>query len=194
MKNVLLINAHQRWENFAEGGLTRSYIDLAKKELEQKEINVRVTTVEDGYNIDEEIDNHLWADCVIVQVPMYWMNVPWAFKKYIDDVFTSGLGGRLAYHDGRVRDNPSKRYGTGGTTQGKKVMISVTINAPTYAFNKDEFFEGLTIDQVFIGIHKPYQFSGFTSLPGFVAYDVIKNPQVESDFVRFKAHLDSIFS
>jgi modulator of drug activity B len=30
-----------------------------------------------------EIENHLWADVIILQTPVNWMGVPWTFKKYM---------------------------------------------------------------------------------------------------------------
>ena len=84
------------------------------------------------------------------------MSAPWLFKKYIDEVFTAGLGGKLAHHDGRVIDDPSQRYGSGGVEKGKKFMLSVTLNAPKYAFDTNEFFEGKGVDGLFMWLHKVY--------------------------------------
>lgn len=124
------------------------------------------------------------------------MSAPWLFNKYIDDVFTAGLGGQLIYHDGRVIDDPSKHYGTGGVArgQGKKFMLAATLNAPEYAFDQGEFFEGNDSDQLFMWLHKVYQFNGFEPLPGFTAYDVIKNPTIEEDFESFEKHLLQLFA
>ncbi len=33
MKNALIINAHQRWENFAEGKLNQSFASVAEDRL-----------------------------------------------------------------------------------------------------------------------------------------------------------------
>lgn len=134
------------------------------------------------------------ADVVIVQTPLYWMSAPWLFKKYIDEVFTAGLGGKLAHHDGRVIDDPSQRYGSGGVIKGKKLMLAATLNAPEYAFNSNEFFEGKDIDGLFFWLHKVYQFNGFDSLPGFTAYDVIKNPSIDKDFALYEQHLSQLFA
>ena len=34
---------------------------------------------------------------------------------------------------------------------------------------------------------------GYTGLPTFSCYDVMKNPQIENDFVRFEQHLNQYF-
>ncbi|MCD2789126.1 NAD(P)H-dependent oxidoreductase [Pseudomonas aeruginosa] len=100
----------------------------------------------------------------------------------------------IAHHDGRVIDDPSQRYGSGGVEKGKKFMLSVTLNAPKYAFDTNEFFEGKGVDGLFMWLHKVYQFNGFDSLPGFAAYDVIKNPTIEQDFANFDKHISQLFA
>ncbi len=42
---------------------------------------VKMTTVDDGYDIDAEIEKYLWADVVIYQMPGWWMGAPWILKK-----------------------------------------------------------------------------------------------------------------
>ncbi|MCK5668219.1 MAG: NAD(P)H-dependent oxidoreductase, partial [Gammaproteobacteria bacterium] len=77
MKKVLLINAHQFYEGFAEGRLNKTMTDIMKKELEAKGCEVQLTYVEKGYDINEEIKKHLWADIIITQSPVYWFGTPW---------------------------------------------------------------------------------------------------------------------
>ena len=43
-------------------------------------------------------------------------------------------------------------------------------------------------------MHLNAQFFDMTPLPTFAAFDVMKNPQIEADFVRFDAHLDAVFA
>nr|MBF4447879.1 NADPH quinone reductase MdaB [Vibrio anguillarum] len=38
------------------------------------------------------------------------------------------------------------------------------------------------------------QFLGMSPLRTFMCNDVIKNPQIENDFERYKAHLKEVFS
>ncbi len=196
MKNVLIINAHQVWEGFAPGKLNQSFIDIASTALEKKGYTVKTTTVNDqNYQIKDEIEKHLWADYIIIQTPMYWMQTPWIFKKYMDEVYSSAMGGELCTGDGRTRQDPSKQYGTGGTAQDKKYMLSVTCNAPKEAFNdpNQTFFEGKTVDDVYFPLHLNYKFFGMEALPTFSAHDVLKNPKIEEDFTRFKEHINYHF-
>ena len=80
MKNVFIINAHEPWP-FSEGKLNQSLVEKAKDSLEGKGYTVQVTTMQDDYKVDEEVEKHRWADAVIVQTPCNWMGVPWTFKK-----------------------------------------------------------------------------------------------------------------
>ena len=105
MKNVLIINGHQRYENIAEGNLTRAYINRADNFLSKNGFNVKHSIVESNYDIEEEIEKFKWAEYFIIQYPVYWMGVPWITKKYIDEIFSGGVG-RVTYSsDGRSRED-----------------------------------------------------------------------------------------
>ena len=71
-----MINAHQRYEGFADGKLNQTLIDAAKDLLSGIGYEIKTTNVENGYDIPEELEKHKWADVVIVQTPVYWMSVP----------------------------------------------------------------------------------------------------------------------
>ena len=157
MSNILLLNGAQPYE-FAPGTLNATLVDRARTALEAQGHAVRVTTVAEGYDANSEVESHVWADTVIMQFPINWMSVPWSFKKYMDEVYTAGMDGRLCAGDGRTAEAPKSNYGLGGTLTDTKYMLSVTFNAPREAF------------------------------------DVMKNPQIEADFVRFDAHLDAVFA
>ena len=42
-------------------------------------------------------------------------------------------------------------------------------------------------------VHKTLQFLGLRPLESFMANDVLKNPQIEADLERWKAHLKALF-
>lgn len=68
--------------------------------------------------------------------------------------------------------------------------MSLTFNAPAGAFDDPEgFFEGRSVDDLFWPMHLNFKFFGMQALPTFAAFDVMKNPDVETDFERFRAHL-----
>ncbi len=194
MKKVLLINAHQRYEGFAEGKLNQTILDATRDQLTSMGYETKTTLVDKGYDVAEELGKLQWADVVFVQTPVYWMSVPYIFKKYIDEVHTAGIGSVLCKDDGRTRSDLSKKYGSGGLMQGKKYMISTTWNAPLEAFDEPgQFFEGKGVDGVFMWLHKNYQFFGMEPLPTFSCYDVLKEADVENDLKRLEQHLNSAF-
>ncbi len=197
MKNVLIINSHQRYEGFAEGKLNQTFFDGAKETLESQGCEIKTTYIEKGYDIEEEIVKHEWADLVITQTPVYWFNTPWIHKKYIDEVFTTALvQGRILVDDGRTRKDATKQYGTGGLSQGKKYLLSATWNAPKEAFSDENqiLFEGKSADDALINLSANYKFCGFEVLKGFHVHDVMKNPQAEIDLKKYKDYLQQINS
>ncbi|ESH52312.1 NADPH specific quinone oxidoreductase (drug modulator) [Salmonella enterica subsp. enterica serovar Choleraesuis str. 0006] len=155
---------------------------------------VKIVRADSDYDIKEEVQNFVWADVVIWQMPGWWMGAPWTVKKYMDDVFTEGHG-TLYASDGRTRSDAAKKYGSGGLAQGKKYMLSLTWNAPMEAFTeKDQFSHGVGVDGVYLPFHKANQFLGMDALPTFIANDVIKMPDVPRYTAEYRKHLSEIFA
>ncbi|MEM0514679.1 NAD(P)H-dependent oxidoreductase [Pseudoalteromonas sp. YIC-827] len=193
MKNVLIINAHQYYP-FSEGKLNAALVDKAITQLEGKGYQTRVVTMEQEFDVEKELENHQWADFILLQTPINWMGVPWSFKKYMDEIYTAGMGGALCNGDGRHESNPKANYGRGGTLSDTKYMMSLTFNAPAESFdNTSEFFDGKSIDDLLFPMHMNFKFFGMTPMPTFACFDVMKNADVESDFTRFENHLNSHF-
>jgi modulator of drug activity B len=193
MKNLLHINAHNP-HRVAPGKLSEAMTELAINTAKTMGYQVQQSRPSDGdYNIEQEIEKHQWADVIIIQAPIYWMGMPWSFKKYIDEVFTDGTDGRLCDGDGRTSSEPKKNYGTGGSLKGKKYMFSVSFNAPEQAFNNPEeyLFCGNSVDDLLYPMHVNYRFFRMEALDTFVCFDVLKNPEIDNDFERFKFHLKS---
>ncbi|MEA3467844.1 MAG: NAD(P)H-dependent oxidoreductase [Thermodesulfobacteriota bacterium] len=191
-KNVFLINGHQAWE-ISPGKLNQSLIDIAREIFIDKGYEIKYTHIEDDYNVSEEVEKFLGADIIIFQTPVYWMSVPWGFKKYIDEVYMAGYGTMFA-DDGRINSDASKKYGSGGLLKGKRYMLSTTWNAPLEAFtDSEQFFEGKGVDGPFWAFHKAQEFVGLEQVPTFACYDVLKNPDIDNDFDRFKSHLKQVF-
>ncbi|MBJ9705397.1 MULTISPECIES: NAD(P)H-dependent oxidoreductase [Acinetobacter] len=196
MKKVLIINTHQFYEGISTGTLNNSVVEIMKETMTNLGCEIQLTHVEKGYDINEEVNKHLWADLIITQSPVYWFGSPWIYKKYVDEVFTEGLKqGTFLADDGRTRNDPSKQYGTGGKLFGKKYMLSLTWNAPQEAFDNSEqkLFDGRSVDDVFIHNTSNYKFCGVEVLPTFSFFDVFKDPQVSKDIETLKQKLIQIF-
>lgn len=194
MKNILIINGHQKYEGFAEGNLTRDYINKAKDFFNGKGFNLKETVIEEGYSVEEEIKKLLWADVVLLQYPVYWMSLPWITKKYFDEVFTPSQG-QLYINDGRSREDGSKKYGSGGLMTNRDYMLSITYNCPKSEFNnKDGFFEGLSLDEANFAVHKIFQFCGAKALETYAVHDVYKGDMnLEEELSRFESTLKRNF-
>jgi len=195
IKNVLIINAHQLYEGFSNGKLNQTLVDAAVETLEELGCEVRTTHIEKGYDVAREIESHEWADLVITQTPVNWFSTPWMHKKYVDEVFTTALGqGRIVKDDGRTRSDPSKQYGTGGLSQGKKYLLCATWNAPAEAFDDDKqlLFAGRSADEALFNLPANYKFCGFEILAGHHTHDVLKNPQVDASLNAYRDRLATL--
>ena len=195
MKNVLIINGHQKYPVVAEGNLTRFYIETASEFFKAKGYEIKQSVVESNYDIQAELEKFAWADIILFQYPVYWMGVPWLTKKYIDEIFSYGKDTVTYVSDGRTRSDASKKYGSGGLMQGKHYMLSLTYNCPTSEFgNKEGFFDGLSLDEANVATHKTFQFCGAEPLPTFSVHDIFKGDlDLNQEKVRFQAHLEKVF-
>lgn len=187
MKNVLIINGHQKYEEIAEGKLTQTFIDTAEEFFLKNNFEVKHSIVESDYDIKEELDKFSWADYILFQYPIYWMGVPWITKKYMDEIFSGGNGTVTFVNDGRSRSDSSKKYGSGGLMNDKKYMLSLTYNCPSNEFdNKDGFFDGLSLDEANIATHKTFQFCGAKPLETYAIHDIFKSDlDMKSELERF---------
>lgn len=193
MKNVLILNAHHYYP-FSEGKLNAALIAKADAFFQAKGYQTRVVNTQDEFDVETELENHQWADIVFLQSPINWMGMTWSFKKYMDEVYTAGMGGALCHGDGRYQDNPKANYGKGGTLNNTQYMMSLTLNAPAESFaDVADFFEGKSVDDLVFPMHMNFKFFGMQALPTFVCYDVMKNADIDSDFARFEKHLNENF-
>ncbi|SEL12393.1 modulator of drug activity B [Atopomonas hussainii] len=195
MSNVLIINAHHKYP-FSEGRLNAALVEMADELLRAGYHDTRIVHTDDDWDVEQELANHQWADVIILQSPVNWMGVPWTFKKYMDEVYTAGMGGALCHGDGRHHNAPKKNYGAGGTLEGKRYMLSLTFNAPAEAFNDpaEYLFQGKSVDDLWLPMHMNFRFFGMQPLPTFACFDVMKNADFEGDLERFKTHLATHFT
>jgi len=174
--NVLIINGHQRWENFSEGRLNKCIQSLLETLLVSHQVSV--SYVDQDYDPVQEVKKWKEADLIIYLFPIFWMSVPWKMKKYLEEVLMES-GGVLFKNDGRSRDNQKDNYGNGGLSHEKKFMMISTMNAPQESFNNN-FFDG-NFDNLMSWLVKNNHFIGITQqIPSVVFYDVVKNPEIES--------------
>lgn len=195
MKRVLLLNLHQKYEGIANGNLTRDLLQEAKSFFLDNGYEVKETAIDDGYDIADEVKKFEWADLFFVQSPVYWMGLPWLGKKYIDEIFSAGVNTVTYANDGRSRTDPSKCYGSGGLMGGKRYMLSFTYNCPESEFNNPKgFFDGLSLDEANVALHKTFQFCGLSPYPSFSVHDVYKSDfSIEQTIHNLHQHLEDNF-
>lgn len=185
---ALLINGSKKFGNDGTR-LNATLQSVAKEELESKGYKVLETIIDKGYKVEEELKKIKDSHLIIYQMPAWWMGEPWIVKKYIDEVFLAGVGVLFA-NDGRSRADESLKYGSGGLAQDKRVMLSVTWNAPKEAFiESNGFFEGVGVEGVYLHLRKAHEFCGMEWLPIFMCNDVVKNPQVERYITKYREHI-----
>lgn len=192
MSSIFVINGHEPY-SFAKGQLNRTLVDKAVAHFERRGDEVTLLEVRRGWDVDEEVGRFQQADALFLQFPVNWMATPWRLKKYMDEVFTAGMDGRMCAGDGRSRTDASAQYGSGGALSHVPYMLSVTFNAPQAAFEEGAFFQGGSVDELLWPVHQSFRFFGMRALPTFSAHDVMKNPDIEGDLARFEAHLDQWF-
>lgn len=195
MKNILILNGHQKYDQVAEGKLTKLFIETASDFLSEHGLNVKHSVIESDYAISDELEKFAWADYILFQYPVYWMGVPWITKKYIDEIFSAGIHTVTYESDGRSREDASKKYGSGGLMTEKKYMLSLTYNCPETEFsNKDGFFDGLSLDEANVATHKLFQFCGASALETYAIHDIFKGDlDMESELKRFRDTLERNF-
>ena len=196
IKTVLLINAHLSYPGWSEGKLNQAFHQVAKDFFTSQSIQVLETTVQDGYVPEQEVEKHMEADIVILQTPANWFGAPWTYKKYVDEVFNSGLTSqKFLTGDGRTRTDPTKQYGTGGKMQGKKFMICATWNAPEEAFDNSsqELLQGKSTSDLFLNITSNYRFCGCDTMTGYNCFDIFKNENIAKDLENYQAYLKRVF-
>lgn len=191
MSNILIINGAKKFAH-SNGQLNDTLTEVADGTLRDLGHDVRIVRADSDYDVKAEVQNFLWADVVIWQMPGWWMGAPWTVKNILM-MYSPKVTG-LCMPAMVVPAKIHQKYGSGGLVQGKKYMLSLTSNAPMEAFTeKDQFFHGVGVDGVYLPFHKANQFLGMEPLPTFIANDVIKMPDVPRYTEEYRKHLVEIF-
>lgn len=199
MKKIFVINGGQHFAH--SGGKFNKTITEADSTFftVEKGFELQLTDINNPYNLEEEIEKFVWADVVIYHTPVWWFGLPHKFKEYLDLVLTAGHRKGIYYSDGRKNENPEINYGTGGSLQGRKYLLTTSWNAPETAFTlPDEFFKQHSVDEgVMFGFHRMNAFIGMEKMDSFHFHDLEKNGSVEriENYVnKYQKHLENVLS
>lgn len=191
MKNIFIINGGHPFAE-SHGKFNESLLNHSIAFFNALEdSNIKFTQIKEDYQAQEEVEKFKWADLVIYHLPIWWFQIPFGFKKYLDVVFTHGHQNGIYDSDGRSRQNPDINYGTAGLLKGKKYILTTSWNAPKAAFTlKNEFFEQKSVDEgVMFGFHKMNAFIGMELLATQHFYDIMRNADVPSELKSYTAFL-----
>ncbi|MDV7187091.1 NAD(P)H-dependent oxidoreductase [Lutibacter sp. TH_r2] len=194
MKNIFIINGSHPFAH-SGGKFNETLFNTTISYFESHEgFEVKATKVGEKYDVKEEVEKFKWADTVIYHTPIWWFQIPFGFKKYIDEVFTEGHQNGIYASDGRSRKNPNINYGTGGLMHGKKYILTTSWNAPKTAFTfENEFFNQKSVDEgAMFGFHRMNAFTGMELLATHHFHDMEKNADVPFELNNYSAFLNDL--
>lgn len=79
MSNTLIINGAKKFAH-SNGQLNDTLTEVADGTLRDLGHDVRIVRADSDYDVKAEVQNFLWADVVIWQMPGWWMGAPWTVK------------------------------------------------------------------------------------------------------------------
>ena len=194
MKKIFIINGGQHFAH-SGGKFNHTILEWDKQYfMPENGFELKSTDINEAYDLIAEVEKFVWADVVIYHTPVWWFNMPYKLKQYIDTVFTAGHRNGIYYSDGRKSDNPERNYGTGGSLHGRNYLLTTSWNAPETAFTlADEFFNQTSVDDgVMFGFHRMNAFTGMKKMDSFHFHDLEKNGNIERIENYRKAYLSHI--
>ena len=133
-------------DDFEAVGGVRDFVAPENADRFHYQSEQRAAALNEGFTADiaREQDKLRWADCLILQFPIWWGGPPAIVKGWIDRVCAYGV----AYADGT-------RFAT-GLFKGRRSMISVTTGGSTRRFSSDGEYGAIDavlwpIQQLFLG-------------------------------------------
>ena len=137
----------------------RNFVTVADADRLDQQVEERLASAEAGFRPDvaAEIEKLLWCDLLILQFPIWWMNMPAIMKGWIDRVFALGI----AYGGGRWFDR--------GRLSGKSAMLAITVGGDRSVYSRDGMYGSIEIATHSIN-HAILGFSGFSVVEPFVVY------------------------
>lgn len=107
MKNIFIINGAHPFAH-SGGRFNKTLFEKTISYFEKTaDFEVKYTSVGDTYDPKAEVNKFKWADLIIYHTPIWWFQLPYGFKKYIDEVFTEGHQNGIYKSDGRSSSNPN---------------------------------------------------------------------------------------
>lgn len=152
----------------------------------------RIVRADSDYDVKAEVQNFLWADVVIWQMPGWWMGAPWTVKNILMMYSPKVTGLCMPAMVVPAKIHQKIRFRRPGT--GQKIYAFTDLERTNGSLHrKRSSFHGVGVDGVYLPFHKANQFLGMEPLPTFIANDVIKMPDVPRYTEEYRKHLVEIF-
>lgn len=133
MSNILIINGAKKFAH-SNGQLNDTLTEVADGTLRDLGHDVRIVRADSDYDVKAEVQNFLWADVVIWQMPGWWMGAPWTVKNILMMYSPKVTGLCMPAMVVPAKIHQKIRFRRPGT--GQKYMLSLTWNAPMEAFTE----------------------------------------------------------
>ena len=200
MNKILIINGGQRFKQ-SEGKFNKMLSEWSTDFfVKRPNTEIKIVDINEDYLPEEEVKKFAWADFIIYHVPIWWFQVPFRLKEYLDRVLTAGHENDIYHGNAKTHKDDSPRLGYGamsGLLAGKSYMLSTTWNAPREAFMvRGEFFNLHNVDEVMLGFHKMNKFIGLTKTDSIHFYDVMKvltKDELKMYNKAYHEHLERIY-
>ena len=119
MTKLLVVSGHV---DLAHSVANKTILAGLQKEFPDAEFDDLIGLYPD-YKIDAKAEQEKFvkADIIVLQFPFFWYNCPSIMRKWFEDVLTHGFA-----------------YGSSGKAlEGKKLLVSLTLGAPTEMYQRD---------------------------------------------------------
>lgn len=146
--------------NIQESNVNKTWINELKKYPESFEIHSLYEIYPD-LNFDVQKEQALLEkyDTIIFQFPIHWFNVPFAFKKYMDEVLTYGWA-----------------FGPGGDKfKGKKIGFAASTGGP-----KESYDSFVKLETLLSPEYVSFQYIGSEIIGSHAFYGISTQPSQES--------------
>lgn len=191
MSNILIINGAKKFAH-SNGQLNDTLTEVADGTLRDLGHDVRIVRADSDYDVKAEVQNFLWADVVIWQMPGWWMGAPWTVKNILMMYSPKVTGLCMPAMVVPAKIHQKIRFRRPGT--GQKIYAFSDLERTNGSLHrKRSSFHGVGVDGVYLPFHKANQFLGMEPLPTFIANDVIKMPDVPRYTEEYRKHLVEIF-
>lgn len=179
MTKLLVVSGHV---DLAHSVANKAIFEGLKKEFPEAEFDDLIGLYPD-YKIDvnAEQEKLVKADVIVLQFPFFWYNCPSIMRKWFEDVLTHGFA-----------------YGSNGKAlEGKKLLVSLTLGAPTEMYQHDasQNFEIGEFMPSFVQLANlcSMQWSGFVCSGGY-QFTLEEDKKIEMANKHVKELVDTIKS